>query len=181
MRVTGSSSCSSPRRMSWSIPVRKAARVLPDPVGAATRVSRPERMAGQAAVWASVGAWKVALNQSATRGWNAGVGRRAWRGRVQAGTWVGIVTEQEANGGVIRRAGQGAELGPSRAIRVFSKKLLRWRGVHFWRIRGGTVVGVVTCRGGCGGGLSRVVFRWIVVGDTEVSGRGCGGRWGCWA
>ena len=55
MRVTGSRPWDWPRRMSWSMPMRKAARVLPEPVGAATRVSRPERMAGQAAAWASVG------------------------------------------------------------------------------------------------------------------------------
>ncbi|MNP33822.1 hypothetical protein D3C76_1270830 [compost metagenome] len=48
---------------------RKAVRVLPEPVGAATRVLRPARIAGQARRWAAVGAAKVARNQAATAGW----------------------------------------------------------------------------------------------------------------
>lgn len=37
---------------------RKAVRVLPEPVGAATRVESPSRIAGQASTWAGVGAAK---------------------------------------------------------------------------------------------------------------------------
>ena len=46
-------------------------RVLPEPVGAATRVERPLRICGQAAAWASVGAGKVFRNQLATAGWKS--------------------------------------------------------------------------------------------------------------
>ena len=56
----------------------------------------------------------------------------AW-GPDQAGACAGILAEQETNGGlagVIGRAAWVRILGPSRAIRVFSKKLLRRRGVH---------------------------------------------------
>ncbi|MCY1400595.1 hypothetical protein D9M71_156890 [compost metagenome] len=48
---------------------RKAVRVLPEPVGAATRVLAPPRMAGQARAWAAVGAGKRVRNQAATAGW----------------------------------------------------------------------------------------------------------------
>ena len=51
--------------------VRKAVSVLPEPVGAATRVSRPLAIAGQAAICASVGAGKLRANHAATAGWNA--------------------------------------------------------------------------------------------------------------
>lgn len=44
---------------------------MPEPVGAATRVERPLRMCGQAAVWASVGAGNVFRNQPATAGWKS--------------------------------------------------------------------------------------------------------------
>jgi len=46
-------------------------RVLPDPVGAATRVERPLRICGQAAAWASVGAGNALRNQLATAGWRS--------------------------------------------------------------------------------------------------------------
>src|SRR3546814_18995367 len=48
---------------------RKAVSVLPEPVGAATRVERPARIRGQAAAWAGVGAGKLRENQPATAGW----------------------------------------------------------------------------------------------------------------
>src|SRR5579875_1671895 len=46
-----------------SIAQRKAARVLPDPVGARIRVWRPAAMAGQPSRWAGVGPLKVLSNQ----------------------------------------------------------------------------------------------------------------------
>jgi hypothetical protein len=57
-----------PSRTSASIAARKAASVLPDPVGAATRVCRPPRIAGQASICACVGAAKAERNQLATAG-----------------------------------------------------------------------------------------------------------------
>src|SRR6516164_8712572 len=48
----------------------KAAKVFPEPVGAATSTLRPVLMAGQACVCAAVGARKVRSNQAATAGWN---------------------------------------------------------------------------------------------------------------
>src|SRR5690606_4124948 len=65
--------CSSPSRTSASIAARNAVSVLPEPVGAATRVLRPAMIAGHAATCASVGPGKAASNQRATAGWNATV------------------------------------------------------------------------------------------------------------
>src|SRR2546425_5630857 len=50
---------------------KKAVRVLPDPVGAATRVGRPLRINGQARCCASVALVKVRRNQAATAGWKS--------------------------------------------------------------------------------------------------------------
>ena len=50
---------------------RNAVSVLPEPVGAATSVWRPARIAGHAAACASVGAAKRRLNQPPTAGWKA--------------------------------------------------------------------------------------------------------------
>ena len=47
---------------------RKAAKVLPEPVGAAMSASRPDWMTGQALCCGSVGAVNRALNQRATAG-----------------------------------------------------------------------------------------------------------------
>src|SRR4029079_9265800 len=47
---------------------RKAARVLPEPVGARIRVCSPAAMAGQPLAWASVGAPNVVSNHSRTAG-----------------------------------------------------------------------------------------------------------------
>ncbi len=52
------------------MPARKAASVLPEPVGAQTSVSRPRGMRGQPAACASVGAPKRRSNQAWTAGWN---------------------------------------------------------------------------------------------------------------
>jgi len=48
--------------------MRNAARVLPDPVGAEMRTSRPARISGHPSDWGSVGLPKRAANHSATRG-----------------------------------------------------------------------------------------------------------------
>src|ERR1700722_17937141 len=50
---------------------RKAASVLPDPVGAAMRVWWPALIAGHASACAAVGPAKVSANQFATAGWNS--------------------------------------------------------------------------------------------------------------
>ncbi len=52
-----------------SMALRKAARVLPEPVGAEISTSRPWRISGQPRRWGSVGAPKVAANHWETRGW----------------------------------------------------------------------------------------------------------------
>ena len=50
---------------------RKPARVLPEPVGAAIRVSVPWAMSGQPCSWGAEGpAGKRRANQVATAGWN---------------------------------------------------------------------------------------------------------------
>src|SRR5688572_3912994 len=56
------------------MPARKAASVLPEPVGAAMRTSRPERITGQPAAWASVGAAKRRRNQAWRTGWKGARG-----------------------------------------------------------------------------------------------------------
>src|SRR5438552_7612873 len=58
--------------MRRSMETRKAARVLPEPVGAEISVSRPEVISGQPRAWASVGAWNLRWNQVRTAGWNKG-------------------------------------------------------------------------------------------------------------
>ena len=49
-------------------PHRKAASVLPDPVGAEIRTCSPVAIAGQACAWAGVGAANARANQSLTWG-----------------------------------------------------------------------------------------------------------------
>ena len=79
-RVASGRPCDRPSRTSASIVARNAVRVLPEPVGAATRVSRPPAMAGQAATCASVGAGKLRANHAATAGWKpASAGCRGCR------------------------------------------------------------------------------------------------------
>src|SRR5205807_4930906 len=53
---------------------RKAASVLPDPVGAAISTCRPAWKAGHACSCAAVGAAKLRSNQAATAGWNNDAG-----------------------------------------------------------------------------------------------------------
>ena len=53
---------------------RKAASVLPEPVGAAISTSRPALMAGQASACAGVGAAKLWSNHARTAGWKKSSG-----------------------------------------------------------------------------------------------------------
>ena len=55
---------------SRSMPHRKAASVLPEPVGARIRVCSPAAMAGQPWAWAAVGSGNVVANHSRTAGEN---------------------------------------------------------------------------------------------------------------
>ena len=57
-----------PCRTSASMAARKAASVLPDPVGAAISTCRPAWIAGHACACAAVGAAKLRSNQAATAG-----------------------------------------------------------------------------------------------------------------
>ena len=79
---------SRPWRTRPSIAARKAASVLPEPVGAAIRVWRPALIAGQASAWAGVGAAKLSANQAATAGWkssaSSAIDRGAMVGRLRA-------------------------------------------------------------------------------------------------
>ncbi len=49
-----------------------AARVLPEPVGAAIKTLRPALMAGQASACAAVGTANAPSNQALTASWNSG-------------------------------------------------------------------------------------------------------------
>ncbi len=60
---------SAPSSTRSSMAERKAARVLPEPVGAAMSVCLPSVIASQARAWHSVGPGKVSWNQAATAGW----------------------------------------------------------------------------------------------------------------
>ncbi len=53
---------------SWSRAARKAASVLPEPVGATTSTSEPSPMARHAPSWAAVGAAKAPVNQARVAG-----------------------------------------------------------------------------------------------------------------
>ena len=67
---------SEPRRTRPSIAPRKAASVLPEPVGAAISTSRPALIAGQASPWAGVGAAKLWSNHARTEGWKKSSGMK---------------------------------------------------------------------------------------------------------
>ena len=56
------------KRTSRSRQIRNAAKVLPEPVGAESKTSRPARISGQPACWGSVGRSKRPANHSATSG-----------------------------------------------------------------------------------------------------------------
>ena len=59
---------------------KKAARVLPDPVGATTSASRPDVAAAQAPTWAAVGSAKAPVNHARVAGVNAARGSFAIEG-----------------------------------------------------------------------------------------------------
>src|SRR5215216_3604925 len=67
--VESSSFPATPRRTRSSIADINAARVLPDPVGAAISVCRCLLISGHACSCGSVGAGKLRANQRATAGW----------------------------------------------------------------------------------------------------------------
>src|SRR5919112_629320 len=69
--VESSSFPSTPRRTRSSMAERNAARVLPDPVGAAISVCRCFLISGHARSCGSVGAGKLRANQRATAGWKS--------------------------------------------------------------------------------------------------------------
>src|SRR5271163_2067609 len=79
MRVSSGRPSCSPSFTSWSIAARKAAKALPEPVGAATNTCCPACSAGHARSCAGVGASKVRENQAATAGWNESRAFMAWR------------------------------------------------------------------------------------------------------
>src|ERR1700760_2868622 len=56
-------------RISLSMQMRNAARVLPDPVGAEMRVGRPSRIGGHPNSWGEVGLPNLLRNHSCTTGW----------------------------------------------------------------------------------------------------------------
>src|ERR1700679_1879499 len=68
--VASGSGASRPCRTRSSIAARKAASVLPDPVGAAMRVWRPALIAGHASACAGGREGELSANQFATAGWN---------------------------------------------------------------------------------------------------------------
>ncbi len=64
---------------------RKAASVLPEPVGASSRVEAPSRMEGQPCTWAGVGAANAARNHAwVAAGWKRPSGSGAAGGRLLA-------------------------------------------------------------------------------------------------
>jgi hypothetical protein len=68
-RVTSCSAPAAASRTSESMAARKAASVLPDPVGAAISACRPLAMAGQASICAGVAPFGKVL---ANHAWTAG-------------------------------------------------------------------------------------------------------------
>src|SRR4051812_50182919 len=91
------------------MPHRKAASVLPDPVGAEMRTYSPEAIAGHACSWASVGAANAASNQSRTAGenWSSGIVLRVRRAAT-AGLSVSDASARRPAGlDVLERRGGG--------------------------------------------------------------------------
>src|ERR1700761_2376697 len=122
--VPSTSPPSRPCRTKSSIADRKAASVLPDPVGAAMRVWRPALIAGHASACAGVGAAKLAANQLATAGWNSpsrGAGSRGVserrRERVRtAGVEAKSVSKRLGSPGTQRRASELLYRAPHRYL-----------------------------------------------------------------
>src|SRR5699024_4945902 len=77
-----------------AIAVRKAARVLPEPVGATTSVSSPRSMASHAAACAGVGASNDSSNHRAVAGEKED--GSAWRVMAIAPLWTGPPTARRA-------------------------------------------------------------------------------------
>ena len=98
--VASGSGASRPCRTRSSIAARKAASVLPDPVGAAMRVWRPALIAGQASACPGVGEAKLSANQFATAGWNSdwiAAGSRDAGERLRAPVRAGEVEAKSAS------------------------------------------------------------------------------------
>src|ERR1700722_7831938 len=94
--VASASGASRPCRTKSSIAARKAASVLPDPVGAAMRVWRPGLIAGHAWACAGVGEAKLSANQFASAGWNRVSKLADTRGAAEPSPAPGRVFEIEA-------------------------------------------------------------------------------------
>src|SRR5436305_10252482 len=77
---------------------RKAASVLPEPVGAAIRVWRPAWISGQARACGSVGEPKRFSNQEATAGWKLASGMVLLLWRKTGGRSPGRITGTEDGG-----------------------------------------------------------------------------------
>src|SRR4051794_13844030 len=82
---------------------RKAASVLPEPVGAEMRTCSPVAIAGQAWAWAGVGSSKELRNQSRTRGVKAERGMCDLSRYDPRGSWMRSGTR----GGVVRATCHG--------------------------------------------------------------------------
>src|SRR5579863_6910757 len=90
---------------------RKAASVLPEPVGDAIRVLRPAMIDGQARSCGSVGVPKRPVNQPATAGWKVDKGMAVIGGRWRrAAEWLPLPLSLTPGGGpgFRRRKGRGA-------------------------------------------------------------------------
>src|SRR5262245_25440921 len=71
-----------------SMPHRKAASVLPDPVGARMSVWSPAAIAGHPSDWAAVGAGKLVENQAWTAGEHGAISTdQRYRGGVTVSPW----------------------------------------------------------------------------------------------
>ena len=107
---------------------RNPVSVLPEPVGEATRTSRPSAMCGQAAVWGGVGpAGKRRANQLATAGWNNDSGD---------GAVFTVLFHQDACVGRDVARGQAGGRRPQHEImggwarsRCPARTLARWRSI----------------------------------------------------
>ena len=104
------------------------------------------------------------------------LGRIFWDGLRADGGWATGVRSGAKGGSTKRRREDldGGNLGVSRAVRVFSKKLLRRLGVHFGGVWDASGIGVESRLRGFGG-FSGVV-RW----GGSWLGLGRGGCWGMW-
>src|ERR1700683_107870 len=114
---------SRPCRTSASIAARKAASVLPEPVGAAMRVWRPALIAGHASACAGVGEAKVSANQFATAGWN--------RVSTPVGGRAAELSPASVRAFEIEAKSECKRLGSPRARRK-CVRLYIWRRIGLW-------------------------------------------------